>query len=61
MAMNVNPIPPVDERINDIRMRTAGIVKGAALAAPLAPVHKVLIATNVLGAYRAGSNLDFGS
>jgi acyl-CoA dehydrogenase len=26
MAMNVNPIPTVDERINDIRMRTAGIV-----------------------------------
>jgi acyl-CoA dehydrogenase len=26
MAMNVNPIPTLDERINDIRMRTAAIV-----------------------------------
>ncbi len=26
MAMNVNPIPTLDERINDIRMRTASIV-----------------------------------
>ena len=26
MAMNVNPIPTLDERINDIRMRTADIV-----------------------------------
>lgn len=26
MAMNVNPIPTVDDRINDIRMRTAAIV-----------------------------------
>jgi acyl-CoA dehydrogenase len=26
MAMNVNPIPTVDERINDIRGRTAEIV-----------------------------------
>jgi acyl-CoA dehydrogenase len=26
MAMNVNPIPLLDERINDIRMRTAAIV-----------------------------------
>ncbi|MFZ6003445.1 MAG: acyl-CoA dehydrogenase family protein [Actinomycetota bacterium] len=26
MAMNVNPIPTLDERINDIRMRTAEIV-----------------------------------
>ena len=26
MAMNVNPVPTLDERINDIRMRTAAIV-----------------------------------
>jgi acyl-CoA dehydrogenase len=26
MAMNVNPIPTVDDRINDLRMRTAAIV-----------------------------------
>ncbi len=26
MPMNVRPIPTIDERMNDIRMRTAGIV-----------------------------------
>ncbi len=47
MPMNVTPIPTVDERTDDLRLRTA--------------VHKILIAENVLGRYASGESWDFGN
>ena len=46
MAMNVKPIPTLDERINDLRMRTAEIVNtakrtGARVRGPIPLPNKI--------------------